>query len=70
MAFSEATRTQIFNNAGGKCESCGKQLVLENHKEGERGAWDAHHKHHVASGGSDTASNGQALCLACHKARQ
>ena len=67
MPFSAKIREQIFKNAGGKCEKCHKQIVLGNHKEGERGAWDAHHKNHVASGGSDTASNGRALCLNCHK---
>lgn len=68
MAFSEETREKIFNNANEKCESCGKQLVLRNHQEGEYGAWEAHHKTSVASGGTDSASNGKALCLNCHKA--
>ena len=68
MAFSVATRKTIFDNAGGKCEKCGKQIVLNNHTEGERGAWEAHHKTSVASGGKDIASNGKALCLDCHKA--
>ena len=67
MAFSEATRLQIFKNANGKCEKCGKQLVYANHRHGERGAWQAHHKTSVAAGGNDTASNGKALCLDCHE---
>ena len=67
MAFSEATRLQIFKNANGKCEKCGKQLVYANHIHGERGAWQAHHKTSVAAGGNDTVSNGKALCLDCHK---
>ena len=67
MAFSATVREQIFKNSGKKCEKCGKQIVLANHTEGQRGAWDAHHKHHAASGGSSTASNGRALCLDCHK---
>jgi hypothetical protein len=67
MAFSEESRQKIFNNAKGKCERCGKALVYENHKEGERGAWEAHHKTSVQSGGSDYPSNGEALCLECHK---
>jgi len=66
MAFSAAVREQIFNNANGKCEKCDKQIVLGNHTRGERGAWQAHHKNHVASGGTNTASNGRALCLDCH----
>lgn len=67
MAFSQATKDEIFNRAGGKCERCGKQLVRNNHKEGERGAWEAHHKTSLHSGGSDVPSNGEALCLDCHK---
>jgi cytochrome c553 len=27
----------------------------------------AHHKTAVASGGSDNASNGEALCIRCHQ---
>jgi len=66
MAFSAATREQIFKNANGKCEKCAKQIVLGNHTRGERGAWQAHHRTSVKSGGGDTASNGKALCLDCH----
>jgi len=66
MAFSASTREQIFKNANGQCEKCKKQLVLNNHKRGERGAWQAHHRTSVASGGGNTASNGKALCLDCH----
>lgn len=68
MAFSSEVKKIIFDKANGKCESCGKQLVFENHAEGQRGAWEAHHKTSVASRGADIASNGKALCLACHKA--
>ena len=66
MAFSEATKKQIFYNAGRKCEKCGKQIVFENRTKGERGAWNAHHRNHAASGGAYTASNGRALCVDCH----
>ena len=66
MAFSKRKEKKIFDNAGGKCEKCGKQIVFENRTKGERGAWNAHHKNHVSSGGSDTASNGKALCIDCH----
>ena len=67
MAFSTEDRRKIFDNAGGKCERCGKQIVLDNHYEGQRGAWDAHHRTSVKSGGQDVPSNGKALCLDCHK---
>jgi len=67
MTFSPKTRQAIFDNAGGRCEKCGKQITFNNHSQGERGAWHAHHKTSVASGGRDIASNGKALCLGCHK---
>ena len=67
MAFSEEIKRKIFDNARGKCEKCGKALIYGNHKEGESGAWEAHHKTSVNSGGQDVASNGKALCLQCHK---
>ena len=69
MAFSQATKETIFQNAHGHCQGkgCHKQIVLNNHNDGERGAWQAHHKTSVQSGGSDTASNGKALCNACHR---
>ena len=50
-----------------ECERCGKQLARNNHFEGEWGAWEAHHRVAVKSGGSDAPSNGEALCLDCHK---
>ena len=67
MAFSERAKKDIFDKAGGRCEHCGKMLCFDNHEEGERGAWEPHHRVARASGGSDLASNGIALCLACHK---
>jgi len=67
MGFSSETRQKIFDNAGGRCEKCGKLLSRNNYLPGERGAWHAHHKTSVASGGTDAASNGKALCLDCHQ---
>ncbi len=67
MVFSLDTRRTIFDNANGRCEKRGKQIVFANHDQGERGAWHAHHKTSVASGGKDFPSNGKALCLNCHK---
>ncbi|MFX7845422.1 HNH endonuclease, partial [Acinetobacter baumannii] len=40
---------------------------FSNHEEGQWGAWEPHHRVSKASGGSDCASNGEALCLDCHK---
>lgn len=67
MAFPAATKRKIFDNAHGKCERCGRRLVFENHNEGERGAWEAHHRTAVSNGGTDAPSNGEALCLEYHK---
>ena len=67
MAFSENVKREAFIRAGGHCECCKKELIWQNHKEGERGAWEAHHKTSVASGGQDTLSNCKILCLDCHK---
>ena len=67
MAFSENVKREAFIRAGGHCECCNKELVWQNHEEGERGAWEAHHKISVAAGGQDTLSNCKILCLDCHK---
>jgi len=75
MAFSEETKTEIFNNADGQCEC--QRLNCPEHTKTLRcttklvtGRWHAHHKTSVASGGKDVASNGEALCIPCHEATQ
>ena len=77
MAFSEQVIKAVWNSANGRCQCtrkgcghegrCNKQLVFENHKEGERGAWEAHHKYAESKGGQDTPANCEILCLECHK---
>jgi 5-methylcytosine-specific restriction endonuclease McrA len=78
MAFSNETVQQAWKRSGGKCECtrimhphqgrCNKELVWENRgREGGRGAWEAHHKVSVQSGGSDTLSNCEILCWDRHK---
>lgn len=68
MAFSENVKLEAFKKAKGRCEECGKQLVWDNHLEGERGAWEAHHITAIsAKTGTDTLSNCRVLCLDCHK---
>lgn len=78
MAFSQEVIRQAWERAGGRCEcqrvSCGrhlgrcnKQLVWGNHADGQRGAWEAHHKTAVSSGGGDVLSNCEILCLECHR---
>ncbi len=70
MAFSESDKAQILRNAGYKCECtrlcsthrgrrCNVALTASNSH--------AHHKTAVASGGKDVVSNGEALCIPCHK---
>lgn len=60
MAFSEETKQKALARAGNKCEKCGKRVTML--------TCDAHHKHSVNAGGSDTLSNCQILCTDCHKA--
>lgn len=78
MAFSQETINEAWNRSGGKCECnrtlhshsgrCNKTLSFSNRgKEGAWGAWEAHHKVAVSSGGKDTLSNCEILCLECHK---
>lgn len=78
MAFSEQTVTLAWRRSGGKCECtralhdhgygrCNKDLVWENRgRESGRGAWEAHHRTSVESGGSDNLSNCEILCWDCH----
>lgn len=78
MAFSEETVQQAWKRSGAKCECtrsthshqgrCNKELVWENRgRETGRGAWEAHHKVSVDSGGTDALSNCEILCWDCHK---
>jgi 5-methylcytosine-specific restriction endonuclease McrA len=66
MAFSEETVKKAFENAGQKCESCGKQLSWGNRGDNGHGKWEAHHKKAVKDGGSDTLGNCKILCTECH----
>ena len=79
MAFSKETIEAAWRRAGGKCECrrkthnhaygrCNKTLSFDNRgKDGVWGAWEAHHITAVSSGGSDTLSNCEILCIECHK---
>lgn len=53
--FPDSVRQKIYQNAGGKCERCGKKLGNN---------WEAHHRN---SNGASVASNGEALCPECHQ---
>ena len=79
MAFSDVTVRAAWQRAGGRCECgrsncghgpwrCGK--ILNWNARGmdyAPGGWEAHHKVPVCQGGSDSLSNGQILCIPCHK---
>ena len=67
MGFSAETIFKAFIRASGCCEYCGAKLDWNNHREGQRGAWEAHHKIAQKDGGSDNLSNCKILCLNCHK---
>ena len=67
MAFPKSIIDKAWERANGHCENCGKELSKNNHEEGERGAWEAHHITPQSEGGSDTLSNCKVLCLDCHK---
>ncbi len=78
MAFSQSVVDAAWIRSGGKCECtrsshghsirCNKTLSYDNRgKDGNWGAWEAHHKLSVAAGGSDNLSNCEILCIDCHK---
>lgn len=79
MAFSEATKGEIFDKSGGRCQ-CTREHAGKSdapHHGGRcsntftrYGSWEAHHKTAVSSDGADYASNGEALCTKCHKLTQ
>lgn len=79
MAFSSTVILQAWNRSGGRCECgrstcghgysrCGKYLVWTARGDDHSPyGWEAHHKTAVASGGADTLSNCEILCIPCHK---
>ncbi len=77
MAFSDETVKQAWERAGGKCECqrtthghvgrCNKTLSWDSRgRESDWGAWEAHHRVSIQSGGSDALSNCEILCWNCH----
>lgn len=59
MAFSKDIKQTALERANFKCEKCGKKVTMD--------TCEAHHKHSVRAGGSDTLSNCQILCVNCHQ---
>ena len=65
MAFPESVTAQAWRHAGGTCE-CTRMSCSHIGRCSEplaAGKWHAHHKTAVASGGEDTLSNCEALCI-------
>lgn len=56
--FSYRQRNYIYNKCDGRCAACGIELGDD---------WEADHIVPHSSGGLTQISNGQALCIACHK---
>ncbi|HJJ43815.1 MAG TPA: HNH endonuclease signature motif containing protein [Methanocorpusculum sp.] len=68
MVFSEEVKKQAFENANGRCEACGKQLVFANSGvTGGRGSWIAMYRVPVSKGGTDTLENCKIVCSKCHR---
>ncbi|NQT29187.1 MAG: HNH endonuclease [Candidatus Saganbacteria bacterium] len=66
MAFSDETIGKAWLRAGGRCERCGRELVLKNRGREGLGAWEAHHKDDNEN--NDPLINCQILCWPCHSA--
>jgi len=76
VAFSDETVRQAWQRAGAKCECtrkthghigrCNKTLSWGNRGRSGWGAWEAHHRTSIQSGGTDALSNCEILCWDCH----
>lgn len=79
MAFPSSVIEGAWKRSGGKCECrrttcghgksrCNQELIWSARGDDSKpGGWEAHHKTAVASGGADTLSNCEILCIPCHK---
>lgn len=76
MAFSETTKDAAYKRSGGRCECTRKHSGISDapHHGGRcpntfarHGRWEAHHKTAVTSGGDDSLSNCEVLCVKCHQ---
>lgn len=66
--ISEAVRTTVFEQSGGYCFHCGKQLTAANRSDG-RGVWEPDHLTPFSQGGANSARNLVASCKACNRER-
>lgn len=68
MAFSQEVKDAAYRRSNGKCERCGYYCRRENSDYGYRyPESEFHHKVSVESGGPDTLSNCEHLCIECHE---
>jgi 5-methylcytosine-specific restriction endonuclease McrA len=70
MAFSQTVKDQALARAGNRCEctrNCSHHPNRRCNAVLTTGGWEAHHKMADATGGSDTLSNCEALCIQCHQ---
>lgn len=68
MAFSEATKSEAYDRANGKCERCGKNCRKIKTEYGfSYPDSEFHHRTSVSAGGSDGVSNCEHLCISCHE---
>lgn len=81
MAFSDTVVKLAWNRSGGRCECCRSSHLHSLYSDrcnkllswNARGidnspyGWEAHHRTAVSSGGTDTLSNCEILCIECHK---
>ena len=76
MTFSETLKDQAFAGSGGRCKCRRQHDGLNAPHHGGRcpttftrygSQWEAHHRVAVTAGGSDSLSNCEVLCLACHQ---
>jgi 5-methylcytosine-specific restriction protein A len=75
VAFNETTKQAALRRAGGQCEC--RRLSCSEHPATYRcqtrlaaGRFHFHHKTAVASGGDDSLSNCEVLCIPCHERTQ
>lgn len=59
---------EVLLRAQGKCEGCGSAAPFLRRTDGSP-YLEVHHRVTLASGGSDTVENAEALCPNCHRAR-
>jgi len=74
MAFPEDVIEKAWEIAGGRCQCertthghegrCNRPLIWQNRGiKGSLGAWEPHH---LESGGKETLTNCEILCILCH----